>query len=84
MNRFFTYMYIYFCRCSFFNTGSRIFSPSQLLVPKSPKLIVPAACELMFCLFFSDQTKLIDLEEMAKTMAKGKWAADASNVSFFY
>ncbi|XP_073239320.1 staphylococcal nuclease domain-containing protein 1-like [Porites lutea] len=26
-----------------------------------------------------DQTKLIDLEEMAKTMAKGKWAADASN-----
>lgn len=29
----------------------------------------------------SDQTKLIDLEEMAKTVAKGKWAADTSDVS---
>lgn len=26
-----------------------------------------------------DQTKLIDLEEMAKTMAKGKWGANASD-----
>ena len=31
----------------------------------------------------SDQTKLIDLEEMAKTMSKGKWSADASNVSAY-
>ena len=29
---------------------------------------------------FSDQTKLIDLEEMAKTMNKGKWNEDASQV----
>jgi len=32
-------------------------------------------------IFISDQTKLIDLEEMAKTVAKGKWATDASDVS---
>jgi len=32
----------------------------------------------------SDQTKLIDLEEMAKTVAKGKWAADASDVSILH
>lgn len=32
----------------------------------------------------SDQTKLIDLEEMAKTVAKGKWAADTSDVSILH
>jgi len=32
-------------------------------------------------IFISDQTKLIDLEEMAKTVSKGKWATDASDVS---
>jgi len=32
----------------------------------------------------SDQTKLIDVEEMAKTVAKGKWAADASDVSILH
>ena len=32
-------------------------------------------------IFISDQTKLIDMEEMAKTVAKGKWATDASDVS---
>lgn len=35
----------------------------------------------MIIIHFSDQTKLIDLEEMAKTMAKGKWGASASDVS---
>jgi len=33
---------------------------------------------LFFC---SDQVKLIDLEELAKSDGRGKWSADASNVS---
>ena len=37
----------------------------------------------VYC-YFSDQTKLIDLEEMAKTVAKGKWAADTSDVSILH
>ena len=31
----------------------------------------------------SDQTKLIDLEELAKDAAKGKWAKDALVVMIF-
>lgn len=32
------------------------------------------------CFLFSDQSKLIDLEEAAKAAEKGKWAKDASEV----